>query len=116
MNSIRETAEQIIANPEGGTAHLVRSLLPTDGYFVGGAGTGLVFAKGATPDRYMLIQLMLRATSEYVGWWTDPESGRLYVDGATWVGSRSEANRMCVERGELAFYSIADGESYRPLR
>jgi hypothetical protein len=115
VNSISETVDQIIANPEGGTAHLVGRDLPTTGYFVGGAGAGLVFPPTASVDRYMLTQMMLRASSEFVGWWTDPETGRLHVDQVTHEVTYIGAEVACRDRREIAFYDIERGRSWTPV-
>ncbi len=115
MNSISETVDRIVANPEGGTAHLVGNPLPTTGYFVGGAGAGLVFPPTADVDRYMLTQMMLRASSEFVGWWTDPETGRLHVDQVTHEVTYIGAEVACRDRREIAFYDIERGRSWTPV-
>ena len=114
-------AASIMANLEGGTASLDGSPLPTDGYFVGGIVSALVFPSPIrfTPDAIWNLQVFtnyLRTTvgARFVGWWTDEETGQLWIDGTTWTSNYNHAEQLCEERGEIAFYDVARQQEIRP--
>lgn len=107
--------EQVTASPEGGTASLRDGHpLPTTGYFVGGIVSPLIFFTGElegaeapwnleTFTTYLIEQI----NADFLGWWTDEETGHLYVDGVTWHETEFEAGRIGRGRRELAIYDVA---------
>lgn len=113
MNLIASTIEQIIANPKGGTSHLVGNPLPDHGYFVGGAGTSIVFPADIGVDRFLATQFMLRASGSYVGWWTDDRTGKPWLDEVDWFEQEWFARGIALDRGELAFWNIRDSIEMR---
>lgn len=86
------------------------SLLPTTGYFVGGVGKPLVFDSredANTPDALARIAAFIDAQcAEYIGWWADSETGKVYVDGTSWFRLASEASEAAFQRHEIAFWDI----------
>ena len=117
--------DQIFAEPEGGTVKLGGGQLPDHGYFVGGIVRPLVIEQGDRLDdvrdniKFFIENLAedtgaLRSV-RYVGWWTDEETGKLWVDGTSWYSDYSEAEWVCRARGEIAFWSIADQREFRPV-
>lgn len=116
MNTITATVNRIIDNPEGGTCHLVGNPIPGSGYFVGGAGSALIFPSAEKFDHYLMTQFMLRARSEYIGWWTDKSSGKVYVDQVDHYTPRALALRAAEVRGEIAFWDIAAGREIRTAK
>lgn len=120
---IAELVQQILSNSEGGTVRMDGRPLPTTGYFVGGAGRALEidmsdgaigaasaidritdYLKGVTLDRVM-----------YVGWWTDSETGKLWLDTTTWTANYNQAEQWCTDRDEIAFWDIARAREFRPV-
>lgn len=103
----------IVQSPEGGTYDVERAPLPLDGFFVGGASEPLVLAAAAalTPAALGVFLRSLRA--RYVGWWTDSETGSLWVDGSDWYQSLSAALSTARMRGEIAIFDVANGKEIR---
>lgn len=115
-------AAQITRNPEGGTVGLEGRDLPATGYFVGGVVASLIVDTGpgwAYDERpgidFFIAYLADRVGAEYVGWWVDGETGKLYVDGTSWHADYDEAERACRERGEIAFWDIERQREFRPV-
>lgn len=113
--SIASVLHDILHSPEGGTADLGGLPLPTTGYFVGGAGTALVFPSADTVDEYLLREYLLRTTARYIGWWTDAETGKVYVDQSDWIAGYAEAENTARTRGEIAFWDIERAREFRPV-
>lgn len=109
--------QQILANPEGGTVSLTASELPTTGYYVGGKVVPLVIDDSADveDDIDFFVEYLHTLGAEYLGWWTDEETGKLWVDASDWFAEYEQAETVCRARGEIAFYSIADERSFRPV-
>lgn len=112
--------EQIMANPSGGTVSLVGEDLPTTGYFVGGVVAPLILEPSDSPAerREMLddfIDYLNGPTvgAAYLGWWTDEETGRVWVDGTSHHQDHDVASKIGFRRHELAIYDI---ERDRELR
>lgn len=106
MNDVDNIVSRIIESPEGGTAHLAGWDLPAHGYFVGGAGAVLVFPSPETMDRALIRMFCERAQSSWVGWWTDEETGKVYVDQTDWLTAQDLAARAARRRHEIAFWDI----------
>jgi hypothetical protein len=112
--------EHIIASPSGGTLSLEGNPLPVTGYFVGGLVSPLIVedatsVTGLRADLNAFIEYLNGPTvaADYVGWWTDEETGRLWVDATTWHETEFEAGRVGRQRREIAVYDI---ERQRELR
>lgn len=114
--------DQIISSPEGGTVSLTGDALPTTGYYVGGKVSALVIDGYLVDQGRKLIDAFIELVNspdvgaEYLGWWTDEETGKLYVDATTHVRGYFKAEELCLERGEIAFYDIEIGRSFRPVK
>lgn len=106
-----------LADGNDGTLDVMGYDLPAYGYFVGGDGEPLVFdsAEDANrPDALRAIERFVSSTpARYVGWWTDQETGKVYVDGTTWFRFEADAGRVGRERREIAIY---DAGNQRELR
>jgi len=105
--------EQIMANPSGGTVSLTGEDLPTTGYFVGGVVAPLVLEPSDPPAkrREMLdgfIDYLNGPTVEaaYLGWWTDEETGRVWVDGTSHHRDLDVAVEIGLRRHEIAIFDI----------
>lgn len=114
---------QILSTPDGGTVRRDGRPLPTDGYFVGGAGRAAEIdleggAVGAL-EALKLITSFLRGVeldgAMYVGWWVDTETGKLWLDTTTWTANYNQAEQWCTDRGEIAFWDIARAREFRPV-
>lgn len=118
---IESLATNIIDTPQGGTHRVDGHTMPTDGYLVGGIVSPLIFRD--TPDHevdreeleFFLWYLKDIVEAPYIGWWTDEETGVVYVDGTTWTASYNHAEALCRDRNEIAFYDIKRGRSFRPV-
>lgn len=104
--------QQIVANPEGGTVQLDGGPLPDRGYFVGGIVNALIIDDTFTPKSTMealeVFVTYLREHTDvpYIGWWTDEQDGKLYVDGTSWYADEQEARRIGKSRGEIAIFDV----------
>jgi hypothetical protein len=102
---------QIIQNPEGGTVALAWDEVPTAGYLVGGLVSPLVLdEQGTLADEREALDAFIEyingptVGAPFLGWWTDEETGKLYVDATTWHGTEFEAGRIGRERREIAIF------------
>lgn len=112
--------EQIFKSPEGGTARRNGSErpLPQDGFWVGGIVSPLVIDDLSNPGAFeeidfFLDYLITQALAEFVGWWTDTETGKVYVDAVSWQGTEFLARRLGRARSEIAVFDIAKQEEVR---
>jgi hypothetical protein len=115
--------ETILGNPQGGTVKLGGGDLPVTGYFVGGVVNPLLIEPDDRPEdvrdnlkfflEYLAEDTEAVRSVQYVGWWTDEETGRLWVDGTSWHETEYEARRTGWERREIAIFDI---ERDRELR
>lgn len=114
-----DITSQIVENIEGGTVSLEGRDLPTTGYFVGGVVSPLVlpgdFLVASEIDYFVSYLTLDGNVAEYVGWWTDSDDGKLYIDGTTWHADYDEAERICRERNEIAFWDIERAREFRPV-
>lgn len=112
-------AEQIIASPEGGTVSLTGDPVPGSGYFVGGMVSPLILdERGTLADEREAIgafvqHLLGRVGADYLGWWTDEETGKLWVDATSWHETEFEAGRVGRQRREIAIYDVANQHELR---
>lgn len=109
-----------IADGVDGTADTITVYeLPKHGYFVGGNGEPLIFGSAEEANRSASLKLIMefvdRTEARFIGWWTDEETGKVYVDGTTWHADYDEAERLCRERGEIAFWDIERQREFRPV-
>lgn len=101
-------------SPQGGTLPLGDYPVPTHGYLVGGAGPALVFpSEQGMREHWDMVRAFVdiahAAGHQYVGWWTDPKTGKVYIDCSTWHWLAASADAQAVKRGEIAFYDIERG-------
>lgn len=114
-----EIVEQIFASPEGGTASLTGKELPTTGYFVGGLVSPLILdetsdAAEARDEIEGFVAYLAESTdAEYVGWWADEETGKVWVDGTDWYSTEVRAAGIGRQRHEIAVYDIANERELR---
>lgn len=106
--------QTIAASPEGGTVSLIGEDLPTTGYFVGGMVSPLVLGNGIdfTPDALFEIDVFVdyvrtRVGAEFIGWWTDEETGKVWIDATDWYETEFRAGRAGRRRREIAIFDIA---------
>jgi hypothetical protein len=112
--------EQIMASPVGGTLSLTGDPLPTEGYFVGGVVSPLILDPEDSPQeradqvKCFAEHLLARsAFARFLGWWTDEETGRLWVDGVSHHATEYRASRFGRIRREIAIYDIVRGRELR---
>lgn len=112
--------EQIIASPEGGTVSLTGGPVPESGYFVGGMVSPLVLepeelllSTGHEMIDTFVTYLLDRVSADYLGWWTDEETGKLWVDATSWHETEWEAGRVGRQRREIAIYDAANQRELR---
>lgn len=117
MSQIVQNVRHHIDNsPAGGTASLRHSLpVPTHGYMVGGAGPVLVFqSEEALREHWEIVEDYVLGVfhhgHQFVGWWTDPETGKVHLDCSTWHPDMYQADQQATRRGEIAFFDI-EGET-----
>lgn len=107
--------EQIMASPAGGTLSLTGDPLPTEGYYVGGIVSPLVLDPEDSPQEqagqvaYFTGYLAQASLARYVGWWTDVETGKVWVDGVSHHATERRASRLGRLRREIAIFNIARG-------
>lgn len=104
----------ILANRDGGTIALNGSELPTTGYFVGGITSALVYGPQDGPEDVIeFVRYLDNLGAEYVGWWTDQETGALWIDGSDHFAQQWFAEGIARDRGEIAIYDIANQAEIR---
>lgn len=100
-----------LADSKDGTLSVDGGEPAAAGYYVGGAAAPLVFESLTDANRPSalgdIIEFLKSAETPFVGWWTDSETGKVYVDATTWHGSLGLATQAALERGEIAFWDIA---------
>lgn len=107
----------IIDNPEGGTFRLSGEALPTTGYFVGGRVSALIIEgdpRGYREEIEFFVEYLSTLGADYVGWWLDEDTGKIWVDCSDWFRDYETAERICRGRGEIAFYDIERQRSFEP--
>lgn len=111
--------DMITESPSGGTVSLVDAPLPVTGFFVGGIVPSLVVPAGTDLRQVREIidefaeYLRDEVGAEYLGWWTDEETGCVYLDGTTWHWSEFLAGRTGRERHEIAIFDIRNARELR---
>lgn len=118
MNRI---TKEILATPSGGTIPLSAGPLPSTGYFVGGVVSALIIEpENDTPeeqvealDHFVEYVSGPRVAADYLGWWTDEETGKLWVDATSWHPTEYEAGLFGRGRREIAIYDIAKERELR---
>lgn len=122
--NVQNLAEQILSTPDGGTIRTDGHPLPKSGYFIGGAGRAMAIeprSDNLLSDAYTRDQVgnFLRGIqldrAMYVGWWTDSETGKLWLDTTTWTANYNQAEQWTTDRGEIAFWDIARAREFRPV-
>jgi hypothetical protein len=106
----------IKSNPEGGTVGREGRETPEYGFFVGGHGDPITFSAGTgfTPDlKRQVSDWIGRSNAPYIGWWTDEETGALYLDGSDWIESQSTAEQIGRLRKEIAIWDIGNERELR---
>lgn len=107
--------EQIMASPAGGTLSLTGDPLPTEGYYVGGLVSPLILdGTDAQSDVSVFTEYLLDTLDvKFIGWWTDEETGHLWVDGVSHHATEHRASRLARERREIAIFDIVRGRELR---
>lgn len=112
--------QRILDTPSGGTIHLGGDNLPVTGYYVGGVVSPLILEPDDSPadqrealDEFIAYLNGPTVGAPFLGWWTDEETGKVWVDGTTWHETEAEAGRIGLERREIAIFDI---ERDRELR
>lgn len=112
--------QQIMESPSGGTASLKGGHLPLSGYYVGGLVSPLILEPEDSPSERRealdtFIEYLNGPTvgAPFLGWWTDEETGKVWIDGTSWHETESEAGRIGRQRREIAVFDI---ERDRELR
>lgn len=115
----KSVAKQIFSS-DAGTVPFEADELPSTGYLVGGIVSALILESdevGTREGRGMveafLTYLADRIRPAFIGWWTDEETGKLWVDAVSWHADEFEAARIGNDRLQIAIYDIARGESIR---
>lgn len=103
---------QVLSNPTGGTVSLTDDELPTTGYFVGGVVSPLILEPTESPaDQREALEAFVPYLQSmgvaYLGWWTDEETGKLWVDGTSHHSTEFVAGRIGRRRREIAIFDIA---------
>ena len=107
---------EILYTPEGGTVSLTSAEVPGTGYFVGGLTNPLVHDRmrdGHVEITRFVETVQRERLAPYLGWWTDGETGLLWVDGSDWFADREDAVAAGNERGEIAIYDVANQAEIR---
>lgn len=111
MLDLNKIADEILANPSGGTVRLSATGNPTPdtGYFVGNGLQGLTCPAGMVSRAVVLGALVWLHTlpegPRFIGWWTDGD--RFYIEPSDWTSNYNHAVQLASERGELAFFDVA---------
>lgn len=119
MEQIAQLVRHHIDNaPGGGTLSLLGHSVPAYGYLVGGAGPVLVFRNEADlREHWGMVESFVSAVHahghQFIGWWTDPETEKVYLDCSTWHAELYDADRLSQRRGEIAFYDIENNDSLK---
>lgn len=97
----------ILASPEGGTLRLDGGSLPTEGYFVGGIVSALIYQGDDESDIAEFAAYLHELTdAEFIGWWTDQETGQLWIDGSDHFLLEPTARIHGSARKEIAIFDI----------
>jgi hypothetical protein len=117
INSVALEIFNSIVDGEGGTVATNGFDLPETGFFVGGLVPPLVFESAEDANRPEALGAIQRFIADnvptYVGWWTDSETGKVYVDATSWHWSKALATHAATSRGELAFYDMLEQRDIR---
>ena len=113
--------DKIVEKPEGGTVSLTGDPLPLGGYFVGGVVAPLVLDEDdihtpegrAKVDEFIAYLNGPTVGAAFLGWWTDEETGKVWVDGTSHHSTEFVAGRIGRRRREIAIFDI---ERQRSLR
>lgn len=105
-----DITSRIIESRSGGTVRLDGGELPSYGYFVGGIISPLIVGDDnllpVTEIDNFVDYVRTQTDAPYLGWWTDEETGKLYVDATSWEPDVDKATRLGEERGEIAIFDI----------
>jgi hypothetical protein len=56
---------------------------------------------------------LLKDTNNYMGGWHNPEDGKVYLDVSTVVETAAEAERLCREANQIAYFDLVKGQSIK---
>jgi hypothetical protein len=56
---------------------------------------------------------LLKETSNYMGGWHNPDDGKVYLDVSTVVETAAEAERLCREANQIAYFDLVKGQSIK---
>lgn len=105
---------EVLTRPEGGTIALDGAALPATGFFVGGIVSPLIYDEDDDPqDIEEFVKHIDDLNADYLGWWTDSEDDRLWIDATDWYESLTAALVVAKYRNEIAIYDIANQQEIR---
>lgn len=96
-----------------GTLSASGDSLPTRGYWVGGMFPSLIDPVSVEELEDFLHMTTRVFDVEYIGVWTDTETGRVYIDAVQHESDVREALTLASRRGELAIWDIMAGVEIR---
>lgn len=105
--------------PDGGfTVNIWTNHRATDGYAVSVFDVELnVDSHDVTPEllgEYLNAHAgLLTSADAYFGGWTDPHTMQSYLDVSIVVDNSEDAEKLARDHGQLAYFSLGDGESIR---
>lgn len=114
----RELYRAVQSGSEGGTVALDGLPLPVTGFYVGGAIKELVldhddFTACRTHVVNELIMFVSRASTPYVGHWTDSETGKIHFDAVNWFQDEYTAAAIGRVRKEIAIWDVRNERELR---
>lgn len=69
------------------------------------------FSRKNIDDYMKLHQGVLKRSGGFVGGWIDTKTNKIYLDISINVKSSSDAERLCKQYKQLAYYDLVKGES-----
>lgn len=104
----------LIDNGGATISPFVGEISPGEGYMIGGVASERVFTHGFTTDeikQWVGEILPTLYVGHYLGAWIDHETDNVYLDVSQLEMSRDRAIWIARQRGELAIYDLAAGET-----
>lgn len=108
MNITRAIFTGIRNGELGGTFNVDGKIVPTTGYFIGGAVPSLI-----NPTPAQVLEFIETSPSDYVGYWEDSATNALYIDAVDHVHTEYGARRLAELRSEIAYWDARKGAEVR---